>query len=257
MESLFFGTATGLYGVYSAARPDNDRAEGIVICYPFGQEYMRSHRPLRQLANSLAEMGYHVLRFDYRGSGDSAGDMTGVTPQHWVADTVLAIEELRDIAAIDNVALIGLRLGGLIAPAAGAGCRDISKLVLWDPITDGGNWAKELCAGQKELAIEAGATNFIAPDGTLYLNGFAMPAEFRRGLADLRIPSMNVSAVGSILHLASHENPSSHELRDHWSSRSTVSYQHCPAPHDWNYVDHIGSIMLPQPIIAAIKGWFN
>jgi hypothetical protein len=144
-----------------------------------------------------------------------------------------------------------------MAAAAGANCRDISKLVLWDPITDGGLWARDLCAGQEALGVEAGASNFIAPDGTLYLNGFAMPAEFRRGLADLQIHSIDISSIGSVLHIVSHESPASNELREHWSSRRNVSYQHCPAPHDWNYVDHIGSIMLPQPIIAAIKGWFN
>ncbi len=257
MESLYFGTASGLYGVYSAARADVDRAEGIVICYPFGQEYMRAHRPLRQLVNSLAEMGYHVLRFDYRGSGDSVGDMAGLTPRDWIDDTVQAIEELRTIAALDTVALIGLRLGGLMASAAAISCRDITKLVLWDPIIDGGLWTQALCAGQPETDIAAGETNFISPDGTLYLNGFSMPMEFRRGMEGLQLASMDITAIGSLLHIVSHESDASRLLRDHWADRRNVSYQHCPAPHDWNYVDHIGSILLPQPIIAAIKGWFS
>jgi pimeloyl-ACP methyl ester carboxylesterase len=257
MESLFFGPSSDLYGVYSPARADKDRALGIVFCYPFGQEYMRAHRPLRQLANNLAEMGYHVLRFDYRGSGDSAGTMTGITPQDWINDTLLAIKELRDIAALDSVALIGLRLGSLIATAAAGKCRDISKLVLWDSIIDGKDWVQQLLAGQEVLQIDAGKTNFIEPDGTRHLNGFAMPLAFQRGLTELRMEALDISSVGAVLQIASHETPTSNQLRDSWSSRHNFSYQHCAAPHDWNYVDNMGSILLPQPIMAAIKSWFS
>lgn len=257
MESLFFGPTSALYGVYSPARADKDRAMGIVLCYPFGQEYMRAHRPLRQLANSLAEMGYHVFRFDYSGSGDSAGDMTEITPQHWINDTSLAIKELRDIAALDSIALVGLRLGSLIATAAAGMSRDIDKMVLWDSITDGSSWLQQLTAGQVKAPIDAGETNFIEPNGTLHLNGFAMPPPFQAGLLSLQMESMDISSVGAVLQIASHETPASSQLRDSWSSRHNFSYQHCAAPHDWNYVDNIGSILLPQPILAAIKGWFS
>ena len=48
MEAMFFGQSTApLYGVYHPANLSSDRMEGIVICPPFGQEYMRSHRALR------------------------------------------------------------------------------------------------------------------------------------------------------------------------------------------------------------------
>ena len=46
----------------------------MVLCYPGGQEYIRSRRAFRQLAIRLSSAGFPVLRFDYHGCGDSSGD---------------------------------------------------------------------------------------------------------------------------------------------------------------------------------------
>src|SRR5579871_2345685 len=46
---------------------------GVVLCPPIGHEQIHSHRGLRCLADALAEAGFSVLRFDYHGTGDSAG----------------------------------------------------------------------------------------------------------------------------------------------------------------------------------------
>ena len=47
---------------------------GVVIVPPIGYEYWSSHRTLRTLAERLAEQGCSRLRFDFDGTGDSAGD---------------------------------------------------------------------------------------------------------------------------------------------------------------------------------------
>ena len=57
-------------GIYHAPRASVAGEGGVVLCAPIGQEYMRTHRPLRQLALALADAGLHVLRFDYHGTGD-------------------------------------------------------------------------------------------------------------------------------------------------------------------------------------------
>ena len=45
----------------------------MVVCPPLGPEYFNSYRSLRHLADRLAENGVSALRFDYDGTGNSAG----------------------------------------------------------------------------------------------------------------------------------------------------------------------------------------
>ncbi|MCU1487507.1 MAG: hypothetical protein JWN67_4253, partial [Actinomycetia bacterium] len=54
--------------------PDGGTARaGVVLCPPTGYEAVCSHRTLRVVAERLAELGIAALRFDYDGTGDSAG----------------------------------------------------------------------------------------------------------------------------------------------------------------------------------------
>ena len=53
------------------------RQSAIVLCQPLGHGYLRAHRAFRNLAVSLASQGFHVLRFDYYGCGDSATATAG------------------------------------------------------------------------------------------------------------------------------------------------------------------------------------
>jgi pimeloyl-ACP methyl ester carboxylesterase len=258
MESLFFGPSSApLYGVYCPARPDRERGEGIVFCYPFGQEYMRAHRPIRQLSLALSEMGYHVLRFDYHGSGDSCGTMQGVDASDWIADIGLAVEELRDMAAVQKISIIGLRLGGLMAALAACDLGKINRLVLWDPVTSGAAYVDELKQDLPVLPMDAAQSNFIEADQCIHINGFSMPTRFQQGLQELAMTTLDTRSIKSVLQLVSHESPGFAELKQAWSGQSNFNYQLHPAPHDWNYVDNFGSILLPQPIMNAIKSWFN
>src|SRR5919201_1417748 len=88
---------------------------GIVLCYPGPQEYNVAHLAFRKLAGLLARRGWHVLRFDYRGTGDSAGASDEGDPTLWIQDLRAAVAELKDIAGISAVSVVGLRLGAAVA----------------------------------------------------------------------------------------------------------------------------------------------
>ncbi len=259
MEAFYFGPSTSsLLGVYYPARPSVDKFEGLVLCYPFGQEYMRSHRSYRLLSESLAKKGYHVLRFDYRGTGDSAEDLQSVTPADWLEDIELAVQELKDVAGITKVGLLGLRLGGLLAASVASKRTDISQLILWDTLTDGQSYIDEIA--QSIEAIDGvddpmSTSNFIDADKVIHFNGFAMSVTFQRELRQLNLSADNMPPVKKLFKVVSHENENFSRLNEGWSKSPGYHYQLAPAPHDWNYVDWVGGIMLPQPVLMAITEW--
>jgi len=116
------------------------------MCYPFGAEYMWMHRAYRQLAALYSRAGFHVLRFDLCGCGDSASPPDGVSIEQWVADTAFATEELRETSGAEKIAVFGFRLGATIAAlhAAESGAAKTEALVLWDPVMNGDDYLAEL-----------------------------------------------------------------------------------------------------------------
>ena len=115
-----------------------------VICPPLFNEYMRSQLALRELAISLAESGQHVLRFDYRGTGDSSGDLADVAMSDWVEDIALAVREGRELSGCNVVRLLGVRAGALLACRSAEACGDVQRWVLWDPVPDGARYLQTL-----------------------------------------------------------------------------------------------------------------
>ena len=140
MTPFFFGASPRrLFGVYDpAVRSPSEGLRAVVICNPWGPEYIYAHRALRQLARRLSLAGFHILRFDYFGTGDSAGDMVDADLLGWKNDIETAMDELMDLAGVKQVGLVGLRLGATLA--ASVVCKrkkDIGALVLWEPVFDG------------------------------------------------------------------------------------------------------------------------
>jgi len=254
LEAFYFGpSSTYLFGAYHPPKLSN-RREGIVLCSPFGQENMRAHRSLRRLAINLSNLGYSVLRFDYRGTGDSAGTLAEVTAEDWQQDIRIAVQELIDIAAVPKVSLLGLRIGALLAAQIAANHQNISRLVMWDPVVSGQAYIDEL---NREISAAQSRANFIATDGTLHFNGFSMPRAFQQSLAALDVRTLQGLHNTAVAQIVSHENESFTELYASLSSLPRFVYELAPAPHDWNYVDHVGGILWPQPIVQAIENYFS
>jgi pimeloyl-ACP methyl ester carboxylesterase len=115
-----------------------------VICAPLFNEYMRTQLALRELAIRLADKGHHVLRFDYRGTGDSSGELEQVQLSDWLDDISLVIHEGRALSGSREVRLVGIRAGALLACRAAAVIDDIERFVLWDPVPDGAEYLRTL-----------------------------------------------------------------------------------------------------------------
>jgi pimeloyl-ACP methyl ester carboxylesterase len=145
MNPFYFGSPDRrLFGIYEAARRSK-ASRAVVLCHPWGAEYIHAYRAMRQLAKMLTSNGIHTLRFDYFGTGDSAGDTTAYDLSGWATDIQSAIEELKATTGTKRVSLVGLRLGATLAAnvAMRVGA-DINSLVLWDPVVSGLEYLAEI-----------------------------------------------------------------------------------------------------------------
>jgi uncharacterized protein len=254
MNPFFFGSsADPLYGVYHPAVQEGDEAMAAVLCYPMGIEYMRAHRAFRQLTTLLVRAGVHVLRFDYHGTGDSAGEGEEVSLDRWAEDVELAVGELKDNAGMDRISLVGLRLGGAVAAQAAARRTDIDRLVLWDPVVLGSAYLDEL----REYAhppVSRAAKEW--PRGTIGVGGFPLTGDMRREIAagDL----LHLRPAARSLHLiVSEDRVENRELRDAWNADGlAVDYCCVPSENRWAEGDAFGSALIPQNIIQTVVDCF-
>lgn len=159
MQPQFFTSGgDAVYGVYHRAaidkREDSEPggAMAVVICPPFGQEGIRSHKSMLSLANRLAKQGVHVLRFAYRGTDDSALWSDEILSlQDWRQDIVAAKEALKRLSGCASVMLVGLRLGANLAVDVARSSDDVHSLLLWEPIESGHDYVENLRSNQREM----------------------------------------------------------------------------------------------------------
>ena len=145
MHPYYFGDSKRpLYGVYDPPRSARMLDQGVLLCYPLAQEYMRSHWAFRQLVSQLAKTGLHCMRFDFYGSGDSAGASVDGSMAQWHNDVETGLTELKDMAGISKVSLVGLRFGAAIAATAPVQAHKVKNLVLWDPVVNGAAYMDNL-----------------------------------------------------------------------------------------------------------------
>jgi pimeloyl-ACP methyl ester carboxylesterase len=151
IEAFFFGPSN--QQIFASYHPPVGGSGQVltVICPPLFMEYTRTQPALRELAISLAERGQHVLRLDYRGTGDSFGDLGEVAISDWVEDIALAVREGRDLSGSSMVRLLGVRAGALLACRSVGASSDVQRLVLWDPILDGAGYLQALRRIQVEI----------------------------------------------------------------------------------------------------------
>lgn len=106
---------------------------GVVMCHGFTGSKSEAHRLFVNAARDFCDHGIAALRFDFRGSGDSAGEFRDMTVSGEIADAQEALNYLAARPEINGgrVGILGLSLGGCVAACLAGQEPRIKSLVLW------------------------------------------------------------------------------------------------------------------------------
>jgi pimeloyl-ACP methyl ester carboxylesterase len=185
LTPLFFGSSERrLFGIHHEAQSKNRARHAVLLCYPGAQEYNGAHWAFRRFARMLSRAGHDVLRFDYFGTGDSAGESEEGRPDLWVENVIEAASELREIAQARSLSVVGMRLGATLALRACARGLKAKALLLWDPVVSGRDYVRELEDFDKRRNIWLLHADRLDshPDE---LFGYTFPEELRASLREL------------------------------------------------------------------------
>ena len=161
-----------LFAWHHPARPDRRRNAAVILCSSLGGEHVRIYRLWRTLAQRLAALGFDAFRFDYEGTGESCGDMDEPDRPHaWLRNIDTVVREVRVVTGACDVALVGLRIGGMLALHAAASC-GVDRVVLWSPFRTGRTYIRELKALQRlsddpHAAVDHDTSDILAADYVL------------------------------------------------------------------------------------------
>jgi alpha/beta superfamily hydrolase len=248
---FYFGDSRRpLFGIHHAPHA-TARRTGVVICHPFGQEYLRAHRSLRELAGRLADAGFHVLRFDYHGGGDSAGEPGEARVEGWLEDTTVALEEVREAAGSSRVALVGLRLGATLATLAARRSGGVEALVMWDPVTDGAAYLRELRAAHHAWLADRARSATVRDDEAL---GFSLSPALAGDLDRLGLDGTAAVPARRALVVSSDEHNGTLAA---WPGAASVERRRfLPAPV-WLHAEGMERSLVPGELLDFVTKWLG
>ncbi|MEP7293794.1 MAG: alpha/beta fold hydrolase [Chloroflexota bacterium] len=210
----------------------------------------------KRLAGELAEYGIGSLRIDFRGWGESAGEMTDSTVSGQVEDAAAAYDYLSGLDWVDSecVGLVGFSLGGSIAVfSAGEHPDWYQSMALW---STGGDL-------NEAFLEELGQENFdtAASDGEVTIDlGFRMVTlgnDFFTGLDAYDYEAEFANYDGALMVVAGSEDGSAEYLdwyRENAQGNLKASFLVEGADHIYNVLTEDQSHS--DAVIEKTAAWF-
>lgn len=230
---------------------------GVVLCAPHGYEELCVHRQWAALAERLAAAGLPTLRFDYRGTGDSAGhDEEPQRLRAWIDSVRDAVRWMRTQVGVTEVALVGLRLGGALAALAAKELRDVDMLALLAPVESGRAYTRELKA---LAAFSPRPDDAPAPDpqtaDDIEAGGFVITAETAAALKRIDLRQLDRLPARRVLLLDPSEAPAESRLGRHLASLG-ADVAPFTGFEDFIQEVHYGQ-RTPEAAFAALTDWLR
>ena len=254
-DHFFFGDGDRqLYGVFEAPA-GSPAIGGVVLCYPVGQEAIRAHRSYAVLSKRLVGQGLAVMRFDYFGTGDSAGEASEGSMELWTENVQAAVEQVKRRTGLDRIGFIGGRLGANLALRHVAKHKGAGFMVLWDPVLNGQAYLNSLQELHHEFATQYGSSTMSSQNGFEAL-GFSFSDVFKQELeAEVltfvpRLKTLLVSSVGELKGERLKEKCPNYGRR--------VELENLEEPNQiWVKRTDIGKGLVPMKTITSMEKWVS
>jgi alpha-beta hydrolase superfamily lysophospholipase len=245
-----------LFGWLHLPEATDSRNVGLLICNPFGNEAICAHRTIRHIAEHACRAGMPVLRFDYDGTGDSAGqDGDPDRVQAWLASVAAAADELRCSAGVERLCLLGIRLGAALAATVAAGRDDVTALIGIAPVVAGKAYVRELRLLERAMA----AKRNISPEkltDTLEAAGFVLTAPTQAALSALDLKQLEKPPAPDILILERAEMPGDGGWGRHLQAGGAqVTHKVVPGYTEMMLDSH--ESVIPEEMLTAIFDWLG
>jgi exosortase A-associated hydrolase 2 len=189
----------------------------------------RSRRVAALLARRLAGAGHATLLLDPYGTGDSEGDFADASWETWRSDVGTAIAFLA-ARGHGRIALVGLRLGALLALDAARRVDGVERIVLWQPVLRGDQMltqflrlrlAAGLTGGRSAGETTASLRARLQAGETLEIAGYALAPALATAIDGLRLGPLGVEAGVPLDWVAvetsdAPPSPAQQEIVDDW-----------------------------------------
>ncbi len=181
---------------------------GIVMCHPLFEERKSAHRVMVEAARALAAAGFAVLRFDYRGCGDSRGEFATFGCADWRADIAAAAAFLADRISAPHVGLLGVRLGASLALESLAAIPNAAFVVLWEPVLSGRRYLdqelrrkliKEMVTFGQSRVTRAALVKDLEDGKTVDLDGYPLTPGLFAAINAIELPALVTRAPKAVL----------------------------------------------------------
>ena len=161
------------------------RGAGVLFLHPFAEEKLWVGRSSTCLAREIARAGMPVLRFDFRGAGDSDRAHAEMRLASMREDAAAAAAYLRRSIGVETLHLFGFRLGGTLALEF-AHELGADSVALVNPLPAGGDYL--LKALRSNLTTQMGIFGEVRRDrealltdmresGSINIDGYAIASE--------------------------------------------------------------------------------
>jgi pimeloyl-ACP methyl ester carboxylesterase len=206
------------------------------------------------MANQLSETGFPVLRFDYYGTGDSAGDCAQSSIRQWKQDIVLAIEEAKKRSGKARICLAGLRLGATLSAMISKERNDIDSLILWEPVVSGKQYIDELNSLHKQMLKFSYVDNSLSTLDEIL--GFARNDILWAELSQLDLLEYFPISPPKIMLMKSDTNSSVDKLSTFLKNSGTNFYHYeILSPKVWT--EEVFKQLVPNSLLNTIVQWLS